>query len=212
MPSNVISSFEAFSKKFEVEGNEERIIALKKYFKRGGVISAVKSQKPWPKVVYPSPIRLDAQINELKDRREHFVKKNREWKAKLNEARTYHTRHHILKLKEPLYWKHMQKILMDKEYRQDSEVVGLPVHLAADARYRPMIKMFLEDDEYRKNLVETVQHSSVYKNKKVGNYATVLQEFRTEVSENQLKDIAEKIGELDEEIKSMEIIRRWTAE
>jgi hypothetical protein len=211
MASNIISSFDEFQKRFDFPKNDERINALKKYFERGGVISALPSKKPWPRLVYPSPLRIQTQIEELKNRKKLFLKKEADWRKKLNEAKNYHMKHHILKLSEPIYWKHVTKMLTDKEYKADAEAVGLPAHLAADPRYKPMVKMFLEDAEYRKNLVETVQKSFVYKNKKVGNYANILQDFRIDVSEAQLKDIEAKIKDLDEQIKSLEIIKAWAS-
>lgn len=212
MASNIISSFDEFEKRFDFPEKDERAVALRKYFGRGGVISALPTKKPWPRLVYPSPPRLQAQVEELKHRKQLFVKKEADWKKKLEEAKNYHTKHHILKLSEPIYWKHISKMLTDKEYKADAEAVGLPAHLTADPRYKPMVKMFLEDMEYRKNLVETVQKSIVYRNKKVGNYANVLQDFRIDVSEAQLKDLAAKIKDLDEQIKSLETIKSWAGE
>ena len=75
MASNIIGSIHAFDEKFEVPKEEPRYEALQKYFTRGGVISAVKSNKAWPKLAYPSPPRIESQIKELDDLKTIYDKK-----------------------------------------------------------------------------------------------------------------------------------------
>ncbi|HLC92795.1 MAG TPA: hypothetical protein VJH23_03735 [archaeon] len=213
MPKNILSSFRAFSESFEVPEADPRADALKIYFNRGGVISAVKTSKPWPKLIYPTPLRMDAQIKELEALRSHYGKKEKEWKEKLHGAKTYHQRHQVMKFSEPLYWQHTAKSLTDKEYKSDAQKVGLPVHLSADPKWKPMINMFVNDVEYRKNLVETVQTSIVYKkDKKVAKYADVLQALRSEISESKLADLKKKITQLDGEINALKSIKKWAQE
>ncbi len=214
MSKNVISSYKAFAERFKVPKNEERAEALKRYFARGGVISAVKSSKDgWPKLVYPSPLRLDAQIKELDALKAQFESKDREWKSKLSGAKSYHTRHQVLKFSEPLYWQHVAKSLTDSDYKEDVGKVSLPVHLSADPKWKPMINMFVNDLEYRKNLVETVQTSIVYKkDKRVAKYADVLIELRSDISSSKIGEISKKLEALKEEIGALKLIRKWAAE
>jgi len=213
MPSNIISSFDNFSKKFEVFEKDERTEAIKTYFKRGGVISAVKSNNKWPRLTYPSPMRVQSQVKELEDLKSRYLEKQKEWKKKLNDAQTYHSRHQMLKLKEPLYWKHVTKKMVDPDYRDDSIAVQLPVHLVADPKWKPMVKMFVEDLEYRKNLTETVHDSIVYKDdKKVAKYADQLQDFRSEISTAKLKTLEKQISKIQTEINALKIIEKWAGE
>lgn len=213
MAKSILSSFHAFKEAFDVPENDERTGALKKYFARGGVISVVNGGKQWPKLVYPTPMRVDAQIKELEGIKAQYEKREKEWKEKLSGAKTYHQRHQILKFSEPLYWKHTAKAFTDKGYKDDARKVGLPVHLSADPKWRPMINMFVNDVEYRKNLVETVQNSIVYKkDKKVAKYADVLQALRSEISESKLAELKAKIGQLDGEIAALKMIKKWAAE
>ncbi|MCR4335329.1 MAG: hypothetical protein NUV57_02210 [archaeon] len=212
MASNIISSMRAFDENFEVT-KDERYQALEKYFIRGGVISAVKSGKPWPKLAYPSPMRIDVQIKELEELKDVYSKKNNTWKEKLSQAKTYHQRHQFKKFAEPLYWKHVAKTISDPDYKSDAGSVSLPVHLVADPKWKPMVKMFVDDLEYRKNLVETVQNSIVYKDdKKVGKYADILQDFRSEISTSKIDDLSKKVSKLEEEIKSLQLIKKWAKE
>ena len=213
MASNIISSISVFDERFEVPKTEARYSALKKYFSRGGVISAVKSNKQWPKIIYPSPLRVDAQLKELFVLKENYSQKIKDWKKKLQTAKSYHSRHQMLKFSEPLYWKHVAKTLADSDYRDDSAKVKLPVHLVADPKWKPMIRMFVTDLEYRKNLVETVETSIVYKkDKKVARYADELQNFRSEMSNTKIKELKKKTTKLSAEINSLQLIKKWTKE
>src|SRR3989338_7544801 len=198
MPKNILSSFRAFSESFEVPEADPRADALKIYFNRGGVISAVKTSKPWPKLIYPTPLRMDAQIKELEALRSHYGKRGKEWREKLHGQKTNNRRHQLMNFPEPLYWQHTAKSLTDKEYKSDAQKVGLPVHLSADPKWKPMINMFVNDVEYRKNLVETVQTSIVYKkDKKVAKYADVLIDLRSEISEARLSEFNEKLKQVE---------------
>src|SRR3990172_1554982 len=61
MPREIISSFDSFVKKFpelkKLEKNTERVEGLKKYFKKGGVISAVSVEGKWPKLLYRNHLK-----------------------------------------------------------------------------------------------------------------------------------------------------------
>ena len=81
-------------------------------------------------------------------------------------ASNYHLTNQVLKLKEPLYWKHIAKMATDSDYRKDAETVKLPAHLVSDKKWQPMVKMFVNDLDYRKQLSETVRTSVVYKKEK----------------------------------------------
>ena len=212
MASNIISSIKAFDGVFEVP-KDSRYEALEKYFARGGVINAVKTSKTWPKLIYPSPLRIEVQLKELNELKSVYDGKLRDWTKKLNDAKNYHAKNQLLKFSEPIYWKHVAKSLSDPDYKSDSGSVELPVHLVADPKWKPMIKMFVNDLEYRKNLVETVQNSIVYKKeRRVAQYADVLQDFRSEMSTTKIEQISKKVEKLNIEIASLEAVRKWAKE
>ena len=216
MASNIVSSFKAFTESFKVPDEKGgRADALKKYFARGGVVSAVKkSNNVWPKLIYPSPLRVKSQLKELQDLKDYFAKKRSEWDKRLKDAKSYHSRQHVLKFSEPLYWKHVAKTLTDSDYRSDFEKVKLPVHLVADLKWKPMVRMFVEDLDYRKNLTETVQESIVYKKgrSKIAKYADDLMQLRGEISTSKIGELDKKIAKLSDEISALKVIEKWAAE
>ncbi|MFH1586539.1 MAG: hypothetical protein ABID38_01630 [Candidatus Diapherotrites archaeon] len=215
MASHIISSFAKFSEQFSEQpfmanGGEDRIAALKTYFKNGGVISVGRSNGDWPKLIYPPPRRLKDQIKDLQELRDKFAFQKKNWARTHSAAENYHLVNNVKKMAEPLYWKHMVKYATDFDYREDAKAVNLPAHLVADPRWKPMVKMFVNDIEYRKNLTETVQNSIVYKkDKRVAKYANELQAFRMERSSNEIEMIDKKIDNLDAQINTLQVIMKW---
>ena len=111
-----------------------------------------------------------------------------------------------------LFWKHMAKCAVDPDYKNDSQKVKLPVHLVSDNRWKPMVKMFVQDLDYRKQLVQTVDESIVYKKeKRVAQYADLLQKFRMEQSNRKIDELKLKIGALEADISAMQELARWAS-
>jgi hypothetical protein len=75
-----------------------------------------------------------------------------------------------------------------------------------------MVRIFLEDTDYRKQLVQTVDESIVYKNnKRVAQYADLLQGFRMQQSGRQIEELQQKIAVLDADIAAIQEIARWAS-
>lgn len=215
--TGIISSFPAFERRFKdspiLDSKGERIEALKKYLEYGGVISVNDNGSSWPKITYPSPLKLNADLSELAELRNNLSKKHKDWTKQKSDAKNYHAKHNVLKLSNPLYWKHKAKTMRDSSYRKASEQVKLPVHLVSDPRWKPMIKTFLEDPEYRQQLTETVQNSIVYtKEKRVAKYADTLNKFRSDVSETKITELGKKLSALDSRIAILRTMHKWARE
>jgi hypothetical protein len=210
----VIADTDTFQKKFPNLPKEgERIEAIKKYFAVGGVIKVYNSEKEWPKLGYPSYFVLEKKLREVKEKKNLFQKRLDSWNKKYKSASKYHSTNQVKKLKEPLYWKHMAKMATDADYRKDANSVGLPVHLVADDKWKPMVKMFVNDLDYRKQLSETVSKSIVYKkSRKVAKYADELKDFRMDVSDKQMKELDKKLDLLNKIEVSLKELQKWAKE
>ena len=104
-------------------------------------------------------------------------------------------------------------MIVDTDYRNDSNSVNLHAHLFSDPRWKPMVKMFVNDLEYRKQLTETVSTSIVYKkDKKVAKYADELKEFRMTASNKQMTDLQSKLDNINVTEKALKEIQRWAKE
>ena len=210
----VISNLASFEKDFpDLQKKDERMEAIKTYFSAGGVIKIYDSEKSWPKLAYPSYFVLEKKLKELKEKKGIYEKKKHTWDKQHKAASQYHARHQIKKLKEPLFWKHKIKMTLDHNYKKDANSVKLPVHLVGDDRWKPMVKMFVNDLDYRKQLAETVDKSIVYrKNKKVAQYADELKDFRMGVSDKQIKDLTKKINKLNKMEVALKELQKWAKE
>jgi hypothetical protein len=210
----VISSIIEFDKVFPNASKEgPRRVALERYLKINGVIKATDCGKEWPKLAYPNIAVIESKLKEIKERKKSFGGKLGEWKNQHLKAAMYHQVNHVKKLGQPIYWKHLAKSAIDADYRKDAESVKLPTHLVADKKWQPMVKMFVNDAEYRKQLTETVNTSIVYKdNKKVAQFADDLQGFRMGAADKQVNDLEEKLSELDETEKALREMQKWAKE
>ncbi len=216
MRKDLISSFDQLQKTlpkhFDLQSEAARVVALKHYLSKGGVLRIAHSENAWPRLLYPTKTHLRKKSEETRLLRSKYDNRLGSWQRKFNDAKSYHSMHNLLKLKEPLFWKHMAKCAIDPDYRADSEKVKLPVNLVADSRWKPMVKMFVSDIEYRKQLVQTVGESIVYKkNKRVALYADLLQSFRMEQSNRKIDELKQKLAALDADINAMQELARWSS-
>ncbi len=213
MSKGIISSFEKFveaNPEIDLDSNPQRTKALKDYFSFGGFVSLISFDKSWPKLIYPSKQRLLFQLNELEESRKLFESKLNDWKKKNSEAKNYKTMVSIKKFSELVYWKHLAKKLTDKEYSNSVNRVNLPVELVSDKKYKPMIKTFLEDEEYRKHLIEAFENSVVYKkDRELAKHASNLQEFRKSVSETKINELSKKIELINKNISCLREMMKW---
>lgn len=211
----VISSIKQFNEDFpKLNENQEKRIALERYFFVHGVVKVIPLEKnDWPKLIYPNTAVLESKLKESKEKKKIYSNKLNEWKKKHLSASMYHQVNQMKKFTEPIYWKHVAKKMTDADYRKDAESVKLPAHLVADKKWKPMVKMFVNDVEYRKQLSETVTTSMVYKkNRKVAKFADDQRDFRLDAADKQIKELEEKIKELDETESALKTLQKWAKE
>lgn len=208
---NIIASLKAFDKAFPKAPKEgARREALEKYFAVHGVVKALASEGEWPSLEYPNKVVLDSKIRESKEKRKVYEEKISSWRKKHLSASMYHQVNQVKKLKEPIYWEHLAKSITDADYRKDAESVKLPAHLVSDKKWRPMVKMFVKDSEYRKQLAETVSTSIVYKkHKKVAKFADDLQDFRKHAAQHQLDDLEKRVSDLKSLEAALGEMKKW---
>ena len=217
MSREIISSFDSFVKKFpelkKLEKNTERVEGLKKYFKKGGVISAVSVEGKWPKLLYPNHFKVSQEIKAIERKLSLLDKKKKSWDKRFDDAKAYNSRNRVKKFFDPLYWRHLKKSIIDGDYRKDVKSVKMPVNMVSEPKYRPMIEAFLNDFDYRKQLTETVLTSIVYeKDRRVAKYAEELRNFRMETSNKNSESMQKKINYLAEEMKVLQQVLEWAKE
>lgn len=204
------TDFKQFKRNIKAK-NPEFEQALKDYFASGGIVRVlISTSKEWPELIYPSQQRLRTLIKKKKEQKQELMAKKAAWQKRLFNAELYNITNFLKKYAEPLYWRHIVKYLADSDYRNDAKSVKLPVNLVADPRWKPMIKMFVEDLDYRKQLRLTVEESFVYKkDKKLAKYSQQLIEFRKQESQRKIDELNKKITKLDKEIRVLKKLLRW---
>ncbi len=213
MAREIIGNLEKFLENFpEVKEDSEKRKALETYFKIGGIVSAEKRGNSI-RINYPDYLRLRKQLADIEKQIKLLESKRRFWEKRRFEAKIYDIKNKALMLASPIYWKHLQKCLVDEKYRRDAEAVKLPIEMVAEPKYKAMIEMFVNNEEYRKQLVETVNESIVYKrDKRIAKYAHILQKFRLETAKHNLDNINKKIEYLRNAKKAIEVIMKWLKE
>ncbi|HIH16900.1 MAG TPA: hypothetical protein HA252_05850 [Candidatus Diapherotrites archaeon] len=217
MGKAVVSNFKAFAEKFprvaQLPETDVRVQALKRYFERGSFVSVYASAGVWPRLDFPTPLWIKGKIEEFKQQKARFAEKHRSWSILVHKDQFAAVRTLLAKFGEPLYWKHLAKVTFDVDYKQDAAKVSLPVHLVTEERWKPMIKMFVEDLDYRKQLAETVDTSIVYKNdKRVAKYADQLKGFRKSLSVKKRDMFQEKVDEISQDLEMYNEILKWAKE
>ncbi|MFH1240163.1 MAG: hypothetical protein V1672_03005 [Candidatus Diapherotrites archaeon] len=210
----VISNYNTFKEKLNgtnFDDNNPLSKALQHHFSKKGVISIKSKDKGFPILTYPSKPILKSKILVLTERKKSLQKHQAKWKQKRLEAKSYHLTNNVKKLTSPLYWKHVAKCATNKDYKSDSDKVQLPAHLVTDPRWEPMIKTFINDEDYRKQLTETVDKSIVYqKDKKVARFADDLRNFRIIESDKKIEEIESKLNEIREDLFSLNELLKWS--
>ena len=217
MPNEaIISSFQTFNQKFpqlgQTQKESKRLIALKRYFEQKMVISlgTIPKGDEWPEIVYPTKMKLRKDMDRLEKMKGDLSKRQNDWQMTLTKAKLEGITTQVKKFSEPAYWKHLSKLVTDADYRKDAESVNLPVHLVSHKRYKPMVEMFVNNLDYRKQLTETVQNSVVYRdNKQLGRYAGELQALRTQQSQKTLTQTKKSISEIDADISMYRELMSW---
>ncbi|MCX8189814.1 MAG: hypothetical protein N3F05_01130 [Candidatus Diapherotrites archaeon] len=210
MREGTFYNIKAFKQKVKAK-NEALEEALKTYFESGGIIRVkVSNSKEWPELVYPSKKRINYLIKEHEKNLKELEEQKNFWEKKHKDAERYYLIHFFKKYTKKTYWKHLMKLLSDKQYREDAKKVNIPAHLVADKRWEPMIKTFVENEEYRKQLKITFEESPIYKkNKKLAKYSDQLLNFRKQETERKIKEINEKLNSIKKELSALKKIAQW---
>ncbi len=219
MSIEVFESMEKLKKRLEgasfLESNQNRKKALEYYFSKRGIVQLdveIPNAK-WPALVYPGVEKLEDQIGELALKHKDQSTKNWNWQMTHLKASSKNAVAHVQKVTDPLYWKHVSKKITDSQYRNDARTIDLHSSLISDAKYRPMIDAFVHNEEYRKQLTETVKTSIVYKNHKgLAKHADDRKQLQMDVSKSLMGKTQEQVNETQKQIFALKELLKWGKE
>ncbi len=198
-----------------LETHSNRKKALEYYFSKRGVVQLDVGTNPraWPALIYPTRDKLALQVKSLETRhKEHSSKK---WNWQMTHLKTSSNQliAHAQKIADPLYWKHLSKVVTDKEYRDAAKTIDLQPTLMADEKYRPMMEAFVHNPEYRKQLTEAVKTSPVYQNHKgLGKHAEDRRQLKMDVSKNIVEKTSVQVKENQEHLFALKELLSWSKE
>ncbi|MEK6821235.1 MAG: hypothetical protein AABY11_02450 [archaeon] len=213
----VIDSLDKMRRVFEgapfLEKQANRAKALEIHFSRRGVIQVEKNGGAWPTLVYPAADTLESSISEMEKQRQSSSSKKRQWEWTHTKAATEKTVANITKVSDPLYWRHVFKKISNASYRADAKSIDLKSHLIANPKYRPMVEAFVSNEEYRKQLTETVKHSPVYMGHEgIAKHATQRQKLQMEVSQTQSERMGEQVEAYEKQLFALRELLKWSRE
>ena len=68
----------------------------------------------------------------------------------------------------------------------------------------------MNDEEYRRQLIEAFENSVVYKkDKELAKYATYLQEFRKEISQTKIGELTKRLEVINKNISCLQEMAKW---
>lgn len=197
-----------------LDAHPARARALQHHFEKRGIVQLDSSEKKsWPRLVYPTPEKLEGLIVTLEEKMRSASLKRKDWQASHWKSSTHATFSQFSKLSDPLFWQHAAKSVIDSEYRKDSKSVGMNTGLIADKKYRPMVDAFVHSSDYRKQLTEAVQNSVVYKDHKgLGKHAHDRHRMQTEVAKSLLDKIEAELKENQAQLQTWKELLSWARE
>ena len=221
MDFKIITSFVEMKKHIsnvdELPENDRRLWAIKRYFeKHRGIfyISLVKGKKQpdWPFLHYPTKIKLNTLIEETNQTLDYMKSAKGFWKNQYNKSRSNTFSAIVKKYSEPIYWEHHVKMVVNPMYSDAAKELNIPIHLVSNPKWHGMLRMFVKNQEYREQLLDTVRESIVYaKDKRLAKHADLVKEFRMNISKQKLSETDSIVLELNDDIDMSRELLKWVS-
>lgn len=124
--------------------------ALKRYQEFGGIVKFENS-----KLLYPNKERLENQLQEFTEKKRYLDIQIKELQRRNMSLSYDNVISGALRFADPLFWRHTIRKMTDQDYREASRLLEPPVNRLTDQKSRVLMQRFLEDDQYRRSLVES---------------------------------------------------------
>ena len=213
--SNYDALAKAFPKVVELGKEARHSRALKVYFENRGFlkVSDGSGSGEFPDVVYPDKGKLEELLKEVEQKKAKLSLELFNWRKKYYTAKNEDLLLHVKKLANSSYWKHVAKNVVDAEYRKDFEKANMQTTFAAHEKWNKMFNMFVDNSEYRKRLVETIDSSIVYsKEKALGQSSEKLKDFVIKTSSGKIKECTERIEKAREHVWALKELKSLVRE
>lgn len=214
MTRSIVSTVKALTKDYpnimKETGVGSKGWAVKKYLESGGIIKLGKEAGNIT-LIYPDFTRLNTQIKDAEAKKSIFAREYKSWSAKYDKVKNEQKMLNIKKLSKKEYWKHLLKYKTDSDYRQMFDRTGLRTELVAHVKWDKMFNKFVNDEDYRQRLVETVENSVVYsKDRTLAKNADNVRDFVSSISFKKKNTYKEKVDNIERYIRTLKILTSWS--
>ena len=119
------------------------------YLRHGGVLKIEEDR-----LLYPDKKRVDQQLLLAEKKLSYLEPLISELEKRKSNLSTYNILNAVKRGSDSLFWKHYYRKIINEEYRKASGIVVPPIHRINEEKYRKIMKQFLENENYRKNMYE----------------------------------------------------------
>jgi len=186
---------------------EEEKVAMDTFLREGGILKTTGKTKL--ELVYPSKEIVDKELAELLPERSKVIEKIEQWHKIKKDSEEFIKNNKISKYMKGTFWKHKMKETFDKDYKEDFKKIKIPIEYIGEESMRKLMDEFINNKEYRQNLIETIESSIVYRNKGIGEKVGKKLELQKEISKNKLDILRARKHKLDERINMYKTISKF---
>ncbi len=190
--------------------NKDEFEALALYFERGGLVKVSNNQSL--RILYPNKEKVKKEVSDLKKELSQINGKCKFWENTKRDAERYLNKLRIKKFYDKTYWKHIYKFITDKKYKDEFEKAKIPVDLVSDPKFKKIFEEFIKNQNYRDNLIQTMDNSIIYQNKGLGEQIIESIKIKNSIADKKLELFYKRKEFLETQIKAYKTILRWVVE
>lgn len=178
--------------------------ARKIYSEAGGIIKT-----DGDRLIFPNEERIVSQMSEAMVRKNDLTMQIRFWQRHHRNLVSDNVLDDAIRVTDPLFWEHLMKLAMEKDYRQSFEKVDLPMKYMRDEKYRRIIKAFVRDKEYRKKLVKAKTGILGKSSDTIKESADKKRDFKRKMVKEKLDRLLEEREKISKRVAVLEAMLEW---
>jgi hypothetical protein len=178
--------------------------ARKLYSEAGGIIKT-----DGDRLIFPGEERIVSQMSEALVRKNDLTMQIRFWQRHHRTLASDNVLDDAIRVTDPLFWEHLMKLAMEKDYRQSFEKVDLPMKYMRDEKYRRIIKAFVRDKDYRKKLVKAKTGFLSKTSDSIKESADKKRDFKRKIVGEKLDRLLEEREKVSKRIMVLEAMLEW---
>jgi hypothetical protein len=175
------------------------------YQEGGGILKA-----DGDRLIFPDKNGLITQLEDAMVKRYNLTTQLRFWNRQYRGLASDNVLEDALRLADPLFWEHLLRLNMERDYRTSFEKVELPMKYMREEKYRRIIHTFIRDKEYRKRLVKAKTSKIGQKSTSIKENAEKGKEFRRKIVREKLEKLKEGRAEISRKILVLEALLGWS--